>query len=243
MTGRTFWLLICVSAVFSGISVAQSVEANSNGTMVQHAAVENSGRPDIPLVQERHPRYRVMPSDILSITFPLSTELNQTSVTVQPDGYISVANVGTVFVQGLTIPEVTETLKKACAKVLHDPIIVVDVTNFQHAQFVVSGQVGKPGQYDLRTNTSVMEGIAIGGGFLPTAKSQVFLFRRVSLEWMEVKKLNVNALMKGKKLNEDVQLQPGDMLFVPEKFISRFRQYVPYSTGAAIGFNPSAVLF
>jgi len=243
MTCRACWFLICVLVAYSGISVAQSVESSSDRVTAQHVVAENSGRPDIPLIPDRHPRYRLMPSDVLSITFPLSTELNQTSVTVQPDGYISVANVGTVYVQGQTIPEATETLKKACAKILHDPIIVVDVTNFQHAQFVVSGQVGKPGQYDLRTNTTVMEGIAIGGGFLATAKSQIFLFRRVSLEWMEVKKLDVSALMKGKKLNEDVQLQPGDMLFVPEKFISRFRQYVPYSTGAAIGFNPSAVLF
>jgi polysaccharide export outer membrane protein len=242
MLSKIFWLLIVVSAAYSGRLAAQSAESNADHTAAQPAAVAgNSGRSDIPLVQERHPRYKVMPSDVLSISFPLSTELNQTSVTVQPDGYISLANVGTVYVQGQTIPEVIETLKKAYAKILHDPIIAVDVTNFQHPQFVVSGQVGKPGQYDLRTNTTVMEAIAIGGGFLPAAKSQVFLFRRVSLDWMEVKKLDIKTLLKGKKLDEDVQLQPGDMIFVPEKFITRFKQYVPYAFG--IGINPSAVLF
>jgi polysaccharide export outer membrane protein len=242
MVSKIFWLLIVVSAAYSGRLAAQSAESNADHTAAQPAAVAgNSGRSDIPLVQERHPRYKVMPSDVLSISFPLSTELNQTSVTVQPDGYISLANVGTVYVQGQTIPEVIETLKKAYAKILHDPIIAVDVTNFQHPQFVVSGQVGKPGQYDLRTNTTVMEAIAIGGGFLPAAKSQVFLFRRVSLDWMEVKKLDIKTLLKGKKLDEDVQLQPGDMIFVPEKFITRFKQYVPYAFG--IGINPSAVLF
>jgi polysaccharide export outer membrane protein len=191
-------------------------------------------------MQDRHPRYKVMPSDVLSISFPLSIELNQPSVTVQPDGYITLANVGTVYVQGQTVPEIVETLKRACAKILRDPIIAVDITNFQHPQFVVSGQVGKPGQYDLRANTTVSEAIAIGGGFLPTAKSQVFLFRRVSLDWMEVKKLDTRALLKGKNLREDVQLQPGDMIFVPEKFIAQFRKYVPYSFG--IAFNPFSVL-
>ena len=205
MVSKIFWLLIVVSAAYSGRLAAQSAESNADHTAAQPAAVAgNSGRSDIPLVQERHPRYKVMPSDVLSISFPLSTELNQTSITVQPDGYISLANVGTIYVQGQTIPEVIETLKKAYAKILHDPIVAVDITNFQHPQFVVSGQVGKPGQYDLRTNTTVMEAIAIGGGFLPAAKSQVFLFRRVSLAWVEVKKLDIKTLLSGKKLSEDV---------------------------------------
>jgi polysaccharide export outer membrane protein len=242
MLSKIFWLLIVVSTAYSGRLAAQSAESNADHSVAQPAAVaEKSGRSDLPQMQERHPRYKIMPSDVLSISFPLSTELNQTSVTVQPDGYISLANVGAVYVQGQTIPEVIETLKKAYTKILHDPIIAVDITNFQHPQFVVSGQVGKPGQYDLRTNTTVMEAIAVGGGFLPSAKSQVFLFRRVSLDWMEVKKLDIKTLLKGKKLNEDVQLQPGDMIFVPEKFITQFKQYVPYAFG--VGINPSALLF
>jgi polysaccharide export outer membrane protein len=242
MMSKTFWFLIFILAACSGTLVAQSVQANDHRTPAQNAAVpEDSFRSQVPLMQDRHPRYRVMPSDVLAISFPLSTELNQPSVTVQPDGYITLGNVGTVYVQGATIPEIVETLKKAYAKILHDPVIAVDITNFQHPQFVVSGQIGKPGQYDLRANTTVSEAIAIGGGFLPTAKSQVFLFRRVSLDWMEVKKLDMRTLLKGKKLNEDVQLQPGDMIFVPEKFIAQFRKYVPYSFGVA--FNPSAALF
>lgn len=242
--GKTSWFLIGILAAFSGRLATQSVESNVDRTAAHHAGVpENSGHPGVPLVQERHRRYKVMPSDVLAISFPLSTELNQPSVTVQPDGYITLANVGTVFVQGETIPEIVESLKKAYAKILNDPIIAVDITNFQHPQFVVSGQVGKPGQYDLRTNTTVSEAIAIGGGFLPTAKSQVFLLRRVSLDWMEVKKLDLRSVLNGKKLNEDVQLQPGDMIFVPEKFIAQFRKYIPYGTGIALGFNPSSALF
>lgn len=242
MSTASSWFMFCVLAACSGRLVAQSTQPDANRAASQNvSAPEHAGRSDFPLVQERHPRYKVMPSDVLSISFPLSSELNQPAVTVQPDGYITLANVGSIYVQGQAVPEIVESLKKAYSKILHDPIIAVDITNFQHSQFVVSGQVGKPGQYDLRSNTTVSEAIAIGGGFLPTAKSQVFLFRRVSLDWMEVKKLDMKTLLKGKKLNEDVQLQPGDMIFVPEKFIAQFRKYVPYGTG--IAFNPSSVLF
>lgn len=193
-----------------------------------------------PSLQQRYPRYRVMPSDVLAVSFPLSPELNF-APTVQPDGFISIPNVGSVYVQGKTVAEIVGLLKTAYAKILHDPIIAVDITNFQAPQFTVSGQVGKPGQYPLRIDTTVSEGIAVGGGFLPTAKTQVFLFHRISTDWVEVKKLNVKQILHGKKVEEDALLQPGDMIFVPEKFISNFRKYVPYATGVA--FNPSGVLF
>jgi polysaccharide biosynthesis/export protein len=211
---------------------AQSPASQTPGTHIS----SNSG---LPVLQERHPRYQVMPSDVLAITFPLSPEINQT-VTVQPDGFISLANLGSVYVQGQTTAQIVDTLTKASSKILHDPIIAVDLTNFQAPQFTVTGQVGKPGQYQLRYDTTVTQAIAVGGGFLPNAKASVFLFHRVSADWVEVKKLNVKQLMHGKNLNEDVQLQPGDMIFVPdEKFIANFRRYVPYSFG--LGVSPLAV--
>jgi polysaccharide export outer membrane protein len=228
-------ILITVRGMLSAESAQGANQRPPTQVEVQRSADQKP-----PVLQERHPRYRVMASDVLAISFPLSPEINQT-VTVQPDGYITLANVGSVYVQGETVSEIVETLKAAYAKILHDPIIAVDLTNFQKSQFTVSGQVGKPGQYELRADTTVSEAIAVAGGFLPTAKTQVFFFHRVSSDWVEVKKLNIKQLLRGKKVNEDVHLQPGDMVFVPEKMIATFRKYVPYSTGLA--FNPSAALF
>ena len=136
------------------------------------------------------------------------------------------------------MPEVIETLKEAYSKILRDPIIDVDLKDFQKPFFVASGQVGKPGQYDLRRDTTVSEAIGIAGGFTAAAKTQVFLFHRVSSDWAEVKKLNLKDILHGKKVSEDVQLQPGDMIFVPETFISNFRKYVPYSIGTGVYLNP-----
>jgi polysaccharide biosynthesis/export protein len=188
-----------------------------------------------PVLEERHPRYILQREDVLLLTFPLTPELNQT-VTVQPDGYINLQNAGSVYAQGLTAPELIVAVKKAYTGVLHDPIIDVDIQDFQKPSFTVSGQVGKPGQYELRADITVAEAIAIAGGMtMPTAKTQVFLFHRVSKDQVEVRKVNLKDVLNGKKVNEDAMMQPGDMIYVPEKFISNFRKYVPYSVGAIAG--------
>jgi polysaccharide export outer membrane protein len=100
--------------------------------------------------------------------------------------------------------------------------------------------VGKPGQYDLRYDTTVSEAIAIAGGFTPQAKTQVFLYHRISDGWVEVKKLNLKDILHGKNVNEDAVMKPGDMIFVPEKFITNFRKYVPYSVGMYV--SPQTLL-
>jgi len=194
---------------------------------------------DQPVLQKRNPRYQVHADDVLALTFPLSPEFNQPSVMVQPDGYINLQGADSVYVQGLNAPEIAQVLKKAYAGTLHDPIISVDLVDFQKPYFLASGQVGKPGQYDLRHETTVSEGIAIAGGLVPTAKTQVFLFHRVSTNWVEVKRLNLNDLLRGKNANEDAYLSPGDSIFVPEKFITKFRKYVPYGVGTSISSSPA----
>jgi polysaccharide export outer membrane protein len=191
-----------------------------------------SGQSDAnrPALQHRNPRYVVQRDDVLVLSFPLSPEFNQT-VTIQPDGYITLLSAGDLHIQGMTVPEVVEALRKAYAKILHDPIITVDLKDFQKPFFVAGGQVGKPGQFDLRYDTTVSEGIAIAGGLTPAAKTQVFLYRRVSSDLVEVKALKLKDIMRGKNANEDVRLQPGDMIIIPESFISKFRKYVPYNVG------------
>jgi len=195
------------------------------------------GDSDRPTLEHRNPRYRVMRDDVLVLTFPLSPEFNQT-ITIEPDGYVNLLGAGSVYVQEMTVPEVIEALKKAYSKILRDPVIDLDLKDFQKPFFLVLGQVGKPGQYDLRYDVTVSQAIAIAGSFTAEAKTQVFLFHHVSPGWVEVKKLSLKNILHGKNVNEDLHLQPGDMIYVPPNFISNFKRYVPYSTG--LYFNPSS---
>jgi len=190
-----------------------------------------------PQLQQRYPRYVVHLQDVLLISFPLSPELNQT-VTVQPDGYVNLQGAGSIHVEGLAVPEMAEAVKNAYAGTLHDPIVSVDLEDFQKPLFTVTGQVAKPGQYELRSSITVAEAIAVAGGLQPTAKTQVLLFHRTSGDWFQVEKLNLKDVLNGKAPNEDAMIKPGDMVFVPETFITKFRKYVPYSVNAGTYLNP-----
>jgi polysaccharide export outer membrane protein len=231
---------LCLAILLTAVPV--SLWGQQNNTVAAVAApiagsTASGARPsdDRPALQQRNPRYQVQRDDVLLISFPISPELNQT-VTIQPDGYINLQNVGSLYVQGMTVPEVVVALKKTYAQTLHDPIIDVDLKDFQRPYFVAMGQVGKPGQYDLRYDMTVTEAIGVAGGFMPTAKTQVFLYHRVNNEWAEVKELKLNDMLNGKHISEDARVMPGDMIFVPEKFITKFRKYVPYGIGTGAYF-------
>jgi polysaccharide biosynthesis/export protein len=211
----------------------QNAALNPAAASTHTASATPATGDDRPALQQRNPRYQVQRDDILVITFALSPELDQT-VTIQPDGYVTLMNTGSVFVQGMTVPQVVDAVKKAYATTLHDPIVDVDLKDFQKPYFVALGQVGKPGQYDLRYDMTITEAIAMAGGFSAGAKTQVFLYHRVGNEWAEAKEMNVKQILQGKNVNEDAHMQPGDMIFVPEKFITKFRKYVPYSFGTGL---------
>jgi polysaccharide export outer membrane protein len=188
-----------------------------------------------PAAAERNPRYTINRDDILFISFPLSPEFNQIKVTVQPDGYITLLGTEAIHIQGLTVPETIEAIKKAYTKILHEPIVDVDLIDFQRPYFVALGQVGKPGQYDLRYDMTLTEAIAVAGGFATTAKTQVILYHRGNGGWVEAKEIKVKDVLQGKNVEEDLSMRPGDMIFVPEKTITKIRKYVPYGIGT--GFN------
>ena len=118
------------------------------------------------------------------LDFEFSPEFNQT-IAVQPDGFATLKGVGSIFVEGQTVPELTETVKAAYGKILHDPVIAIALKNFEMPYFIASGQVAKPGKYDLRSDLTVTEAVAIAGGFNDKAKhSQVVLFRPVRGRWV-----------------------------------------------------------
>lgn len=191
-----------------------------------------------PGLHERNPRYRLRKGDTFDLDLALSPEFNQT-VAVQPDGYVSLKGVGSIFVEGQTVPELTQTIKAAYAAILHDPIVAISLKDFEKPYFIASGQVARPGKYDLRSDLTVTEAVAIAGGFNEKAKhSQVVLFRPVQGAGFEAKLLNVKKLLADRNLSEDIHLQPGDMLYVPQNALSKIRPFLPSSSMGAY-YNPA----
>jgi polysaccharide export outer membrane protein len=206
--------------------VASSEVPRSTGGSAQ---APSSGEGRQPSLQRRNPRYQLCKGDILELNFPFTPEFNQT-VTVQPDGFISLWGAGDVHVEGQTVPEATQALRTAYGKILHDPLLTIGLTDFDKPSFIVNGEVGRPGKYDLRGDTTVTEAVAIAGGFTENSKhSQVLVFRRVSNDWVEVRKLNVKQMFQVANLTEDLHLRPGDMLFVPKNAVSKIKRWIPYS--------------
>ena len=189
--------------------------------------------------QERNPHYQLRPDDIFDVVFEFSPEFNQT-ITVQPDGYISLRGVGELQVKGLTIPQLTSALRKAYGAFLHEPAIQIVLKDFEKPYFVAGGRVARPGKYDLRGDTTVSQAIAVAGGFLDTAKhSQVLLFRRVSEGWVEAKVLDVKKMMNTRNLAEDAYLRPGDMIFVPQNRLSKIERFLPIPRNGNVMVNPA----
>jgi protein involved in polysaccharide export with SLBB domain len=218
------WLVatLCIAPERGAAQAADSAQEYASGNSVQ----STTG----PTLQQR-PRYRIEPADVLDLGFPLSPEFNQT-VTVAPDGYISLRSVGDMAVSGKSIPELRKALKQAYSGILHDPVVSVDLRDFQKPFFIVGGQVGHPGKYELREDITVSEALAIAGGTTPNAKeSHVLLFRKLPGGSMtEVRKLNFKKMMKQQGLQEDVRLEPGDMLYVPQNASSKIARFIPTSS-------------
>src|SRR5499427_9146185 len=218
---------------------AQSAPAT---TSQAQAADASTNDPQRPALHQRYPRYRLRSSDVIDLTFRFTPEFNQ-EVTVQPDGYIQARGLANdVYVQGLTVAEMTTALQKAYGSILNEPEISVTLKDFDKPYFVAGGLVGKPGKYDLRGTTTATQAVAMAGGFSDGAKnSQVVLFRKANTDdWVEVKVLNLKEVLKGKNLNEDTVLQPGDMLYVPKSMWSKIEKFLPRSSLGAY-FSPAVL--
>lgn len=167
-------------------------------------------------------RYRVVKSDVLNLQFPFAPEYNAT-VTIQPDGFISPRGIKNLHVEGMTTPEVRDALVKAYAPLLHDPTISVSLQNFVQPFFIAYGEVTKPGKYTLYGTVTVSQALGVAGGFLSTAKhSEVYLFRRVSPDWVSSQKLNMKRMLGSGNLADDPEVQPGDMIWVPKSGMAKF---------------------
>jgi polysaccharide export outer membrane protein len=192
------------------------------------------------LGRDRRPLYRLNRSDVVALSFTLSPEFDQT-LTIQPDGYIALKDAGTIFAQGLTLEEFRVAVLRAYTGYLHDPQVAVALKEFEHPYFVAGGELGRPGKYELRADTTIIEAVEIAGGFTHDAKhSQVVLFRRVNDDLVEAHVFNLKKMLKEKSLGELAHLVPGDVIFVPQNSISKIE---PFLTKPAMSMYVSPTQF
>lgn len=174
----------------------------------------------------RHPLYRLRSGDVVEVSFTVAPEFNQV-LTLQPDGYVMLKDVGLLWAQGLNLQEFGNAVQHAYSGYLHDPQAAVALKDFERPYFIVGGQVGKPGKYELRSDITIAEAVEIAGGLTPAAKhSQVVLFRRVNDDLIESRVVNLKKMLRQGQLKEDAHLQPGDMVFVPQNAASKISRFL-----------------
>jgi len=222
------------SAPLSGkVAVAessQSPDRTGTSTSVSGAITQPGkagGMGDPALGGERHPLYRLSKSDVVDLNFTFSPDFNQ-SLTVQPDGFVGMKGAGTILAEGLTLPQLEQAVSDAYRSFLHQPEVTLTLKDFDKPYFLASGEVAKPGKYELRGDLTVNEAVAIAGGFTQQARhSQVVVFRRVSADMAETHVLDLRKMLNSRDLREDMHLRPGDFIFVPQSRISKIRKFVP----------------
>jgi polysaccharide biosynthesis/export protein len=162
-------------------------------------------------------RYQLRSGDVLELSFPFVPDFNQT-MTVQPDGFITLRALGDLRVEGTTVPELTDTLRARYSSILRDPVITIELKDFEKPYFIVAGEVERPGKYDLRGETTLTQAVAVAGGLKERAKhSRAVLFQRQPAGDFKATKLDLNKMLKRADLNADLRLQPGDLVFIPRR--------------------------
>lgn len=198
---------------------------SANGAVTQPGRAGGLGDPAVG--GQRHPLYRLTKSDVIDVNFTFTPEFNQT-ITVQPDGYLALKGAGTVFAEGLTLPELQQVLSDLYRSFLHEAEINLILKEFDKPYFLASGEVTRPGKYELRGDLTITEAVAIAGGLTQQAlHSQVVLFRRVSADTAETHVVNLKKMLGSRDVREDLHLRPGDFIFVPQNRVSKIRKYVP----------------
>jgi polysaccharide export outer membrane protein len=202
---RGFWLALTLSLTVYG------------------QAAGNEQKPEAPPAEKEEPvtassagaavdpnKYRIGPEDIILVRIWREPELSGL-VSVRPDGKINLQLVGEIEAADATPVELEARISKAYEKLLKNPIVSVQVQRVESKRYYLSGEVGKAGAFPLVRPLTVLEAITLAGGIREFGNGKKIIIMRGA----ERIKFNYNEVIKGKKLEQNILLQPGDHIYVP----------------------------
>ncbi|MGH9432724.1 MAG: polysaccharide biosynthesis/export family protein [Terriglobia bacterium] len=159
--------------------------------------------------------YVIGPADVLEVSVWKQPDISRT-VPVLPDGTISVPLIGQVKASGLTSGNLRDLIATKLKRYISDPRVNVIVEKVESHNFNILGKVLKPGSYGLGKPTTVLDAIALAGGFQDFAKvNKTYILRRMPDGSQKMLRFNYKAVIKGKRMDENLRLQPGDTIVVP----------------------------
>ncbi|MEK7723945.1 MAG: polysaccharide biosynthesis/export family protein [Acidobacteriota bacterium] len=171
--------------------------------------------------------YRIKSGDKLSIKFLNHPELNEPALTVRPDGLISLQMIDDIKAEGLTADELKKIIGKGYEETLLNAVISVNIVEFIPPAVFIGGQVGRPGKYFLREGNSLLKVIFMAGGFTRDANRKLVLYARADNKgkW-KVSEVNVLKMIEKLSDNNDIVLNDGDYIFIPDSKLSKFNRAI-----------------
>ncbi|MGB7554290.1 MAG: polysaccharide biosynthesis/export family protein [Candidatus Korobacteraceae bacterium] len=159
--------------------------------------------------------YIIGSDDVLTVNVWKEPEMSKT-VPVRPDGMISLPLLGEIKARGLTPVQLEDQISDLMKKIMSDPQVTVIVNQVNSLNFNIVGQVMKPGYFPLTRPLTVLDAIALCGGFRDFAKQKkIYVLRKTPDGKEERLKFNYKQVIKGQNMAQNIQLQPHDTVVVP----------------------------
>lgn len=159
--------------------------------------------------------YLIGANDVLAINVWKEPDISR-SVPVRSDGRISLPLVGELQASGQTPRQLEQEITKRLQSYISEPEVTVIVSESKSKKVNILGMVVRPGEYLLTSNTTVLDSIAMAGGFKDFAKQKAIYVLRQSADGNQTRiPFNYKDVIKGKNPEQNIRLQPGDAVVVP----------------------------
>jgi polysaccharide biosynthesis/export protein len=170
--------------------------------------------PDVP------PMYQIGAGDTLTIFVWRNAELT-TTVTVRPDGRISVPLIEDLYVEGRTPSELSREIEKRLGDYVQDPLVTVTVGGFigtYPQQVRIVGQATQPMSIPYRANMTLLDAVIQAGGLTEFADGNSTILVRMEKGAQKEYRVYLDDLLKDGDISANLPLLPGDILIIPETF-------------------------
>jgi len=202
--------------------VPADTQANRHEQASEEAAV-------VPYYNNFFNTYRLGPEDVVSVSVFGQDRYSRSGIIIPPSGRISLALIpGGVFVNGKTVDEVAEAIKKSYDEYIIDPQVSVSLDKASSYRYSVIGDVAQPGIRLMSHRMTVTEALGEAGGVLQTGdRSRVVVLRRQADGNLKPIPVNVSAIYKG-KAPDVTYLVPGDQVIVPGNKLKSFQKIMSF---------------
>lgn len=160
--------------------------------------------------------YRVGPGDVLKISVWKHDELSQPTVTVRPDGAISLPLLGDVPAAGRSATEISNDVANRLKQFFQDqPPVTVQVAEVKSYRIYVVGEVQKPGEFAPGAEVTALQSLALAGGFTRFANPDRIIIMRRDARGERRIPFDFSGVIERGELQQNLALQPGDVVVVP----------------------------